>query len=331
MTEILNRKILILGVTASGKSTLAFELSKALGAEIISIDSMKVYRRMDIGTAKPPAEKCNQIPYHLIDVVEPSEAFSVDKFLDLTEKAVHDIGHRGKPVVAVGGTAMYIKALMYGLFDGPGTDESIRNRLQESADENGLDPLHQKLTEVDPVAAERIHPNDQKRIVRALEVYELTGKPISSFQSQWHGVSPAKDWLVIGLRREKDIESQRMNLRVKRMIDAGLVDEVTALLAEDKPLSKQAAAAIGYAEMIAHLNGEMDLDETVERIKINTRRFAKSQRTWFKTFHHVNWIDITEDDTVESVLQKALELLSTRQSQKDPESLQPNIQTRLEP
>jgi tRNA dimethylallyltransferase len=298
-------KILILGVTASGKSALAFELSKTLGAEIISVDSMKVYRRMDIGTAKPPVEKRNIIPYHLIDVVEPSEAFSVDRFLDMTEQAVADIQGRNKPVVAVGGTAMYIKALLYGLFEGPGTDEAIRNRLQKSAEETGLG-LHQKLIEVDPVAAERIHPNDQKRIVRALEVYELTGKPISSFQKQWEDSKPASDWLVIGLRREKEVESQRINLRIKQMMEAGLVDEVTALLAEDKPLSPQAAAAIGYAEMIAHLNGEMDLDETVERIKINTRRFAKSQRTWFKTFKSVNWININEDDTVESLLKKTL-------------------------
>jgi tRNA dimethylallyltransferase len=306
-------KILISGVTASGKSALAFELSKAIGAEIISVDSMKVYRRMDIGTAKPPPEKREKIPYHLIDVVEPSEAFSVDKFLDLTEQAIDDIQSRGKPVVAVGGTAMYIKALLFGLFEGPGSDEAIRSRLQKWIKEVGLATLHQKLQQVDPEAAERIHPNDEKRIVRALEVYEITGKPISHFQKQWEDTHPAGDWTVIGLRREKDIESQRMNARVKKMIEAGLRDEVAALLAEDKPLSQQAAAAIGYAEIIAHLNGEMDLDETVERIKINTRRFAKSQRTWFKTFRNVNWIDITEDDTVETVLEKALRLFERDQ------------------
>jgi len=302
-------KILILGVTASGKSTLAFELSKTIGAEIISVDSMKVYRRMDIGTAKPTAEKQKLIPYHLIDVVEPSEAFSVDKFLDLTEQAVEDIQSRGKPVVAVGGTAMYIKALLFGLFEGPGSDEKIRSRLQKSAKEVGLEPLHLKLQQVDPDAAERIHMNDEKRIVRALEVYEITGKPISHFQKQWETEHPSGDWTVIGLRREKEIESQRMNARVKRMIEAGLVEEVKGLLAEDKPLSKQAAAAIGYAEMIAHLDGEMELAETIEKIKINTRRFAKSQRTWFKTFRNVNWIDIAENDTVETVLETTLNIL----------------------
>lgn len=312
--KTVEQKILILGVTASGKSSLAFELSKTLNAEIISVDSMKVYRRMDIGTAKPPVEKRSVIPYHLIDVVEPSEAFSVDRFLDMTKQATSDIQGRGKPVVAVGGTAMYIKALLYGLFDGPGTDESIRIRLQKSIKEVGLAPLHLKLQQVDSAAAERIHPNDEKRIVRALEVYELTGKPISSFQKQWEDTAPASAWEVIGLRREKEIESQRMNLRVKHMMDSGLRDEVAALLAEEKPLSPQAAAAIGYAEMIAHLNGEMELDETFERIKINTRRFAKSQRTWFKTFHNVNWIDIHEEDTVETVLNKTLALIEQTKS-----------------
>ena len=302
-------KILILGVTASGKGALGFELSKAIGAEIISVDSMKVYRRMDIGTAKPPTEKRKQVPCHLIDVVEPSDAFSVDKFLDMTEQAVSDIQSQGKPVVAVGGTAMYIKALLFGLFEGPGSEEAIRTRLQKSAKEVGPAALHRKLRQVDPEAAGRIHPNDEKRIIRALEVYEMTGKPISHFQKQWEAKHPSGDWLVLGLRREKELESRRMNARVKKMIEAGLVNEVKALLAEEKPLSKQAAAAIGYAEVIAHLNGQMNLDETVERIKINTRRFAKSQRTWFKTFRNVHWIDIAEDQTAESVLKTALELI----------------------
>ncbi len=303
-------KILIMGVTASGKSALAFELAKTLNAEIISVDSMKVYKRMDIGTAKAPLEKRSVIPYHLVDVVEPSEAFSVDQFLALTEKAVTDIHGRGKPVVAVGGTAMYIKALLHGLFQGPGSDETIRQTLKNRASEVGLVKLHEELTQIDPAAAERIHPNDEKRIIRALEVFELTGKPISAFQTQWDA-APNSDWFVIGLRRDKQIENSRMNARVKRMIEDGLKEEVENLLAEDKPLSKQAAAAIGYAEMIAHLNGDMELDETVERIKINTRRFAKSQRTWFKTFPNVHWIDIKETDTVQTVLQQTLDLLDS--------------------
>jgi tRNA dimethylallyltransferase len=301
------RKILIMGVTASGKSSLAFELAKHLGGEIISVDSMKVYRRMDIGTAKPPLEKRRVLPYHLVDVAEPSEAFSVDRYLDLTDKALTEIAGRGKPAVAVGGTAMYIKALLYGLFEGPGTDAEVRARLMDEIERVGLAGLHRRLAEVDAEAASRIHPNDQKRIVRALEVFELTGRPISSFQQQWDAQAmPPEDWCVIGLRRPKEVESSRINLRVKRMMEEGLRDEVAGLLAEEKPLSKQAAAAIGYAEMIEHLKGNMGLEDTVEQIKINTRRFAKAQRTWFKTFRGVNWIDIGEDDTVHTVLERVM-------------------------
>lgn len=305
------KKILILGVTASGKSSLAFELAKTVGGEIVSVDSMKVYRRMDIGTAKPPLSKRQVIPYHMIDVVEPSDAFSVDRFLDMASEAIAEIEGRGKPVVAVGGTAMYIKALLYGLFEGPGTDAEVRAKLAEAIGRIGLAELHQKLATVDPEAAQRIHPNDEKRIVRALEVYELTGRPISSFQKQWEPqAEPAEEWLVVGLRRPKEAESQRINLRIKRMMEEGLREEVVKLLAEEKPLSKQAAAAIGYSEMIAHLQGKMGQEETVEQIKVNTRKFAKAQRTWFKTFRGVQWIDISEADTVHTVLERVLQLVS---------------------
>ena len=300
---------LILGVTASGKGSLGYALAQAIGGEIISIDSMKVYRRMDIGTAKPPVERREQVKHHLVDVVEPSESFSVDRFLEMTEAARNEITAGGKEVVAVGGTAMYIKALLYGIFDGPGSDEGIRARLRDEIAADGAGALHRRLCEVDAEAGERIHPNDERRIVRALEVYELTGRPISSFQQQFGAEQPSGDWTVIGLRREKEIASKRINARVKRMIDDGLVDEVKGLLAEDKPLSKQAASAIGYAEMIAHLNGEMSLDEAIEKIKINSRRLAKGQRTWFKTFKDVNWLDLAEDEAVEKALARTMEII----------------------
>lgn len=302
--------ILILGVTASGKSRLAFDLACRIGAEIISVDSMKVYRRMDIGTAKPSPARREQVKYHLIDVVEPSEAFSVDRFLELTEDAVRQIRSAKKNVIAVGGTAMYIKTLLYGLFDGPGSDENIRQRLKRSIEEQGPEPFHRRLTEIDPEAGQRIHPNDAKRIIRALEVFELTGKPISSFQTQFDGPKNT-DWKVIGLRREKSIESGRINMRVKKMIEAGLVDEVKSLLAEKEPLSDQARCAIGYAEIIDYLNGEMTLEEAIEKIKINTRRLAKGQRTWFKTFRDVNWLDIAEDQPPEKILERAIDLPGT--------------------
>ena len=301
--------ILILGVTASGKSRLAFDLAEHLGAEIISIDSMKVYRRMDIGTAKPPKEARQRIKYHLIDVVEPSNSFSVGAFMDAASDAMEQINSLNKKIVAVGGTALYIKSLLYGLFDGAGTDEKIRAELRARAEVEGLAGLHGELTKIDPAAAERINPNDAKRIVRALEVYQLTGKPISSFQKQWEQHQMKHDWTIIGLRREKNDASSRINRRVNKMVDAGLVDEVKSLMDEEKSLSKQARCAIGYAEIIEHLNGQTSLEDAIESIKINSRRLAKGQRTWFKTFQNVHWLDIANDETPEQTLDRTKRLL----------------------
>jgi len=310
-----------------------------MGAEIISIDSMKVYRRMDIGTAKPPKQARQRVRYHLIDIVEPSETFSVGAFLDLAYDAIKQIKSRNKPIIAVGGTALYIKTLLYGLFEGPGTDKQIRAELKARAEAEGLTQLYRELTLIDPVACERISPNDAKRIIRALEVYQLTGKPISSLQKQWPDSScvvrraycvkdedgkPKKqtrntqyairntknDWTIIGLRREKAQESRRINTRVKKMIAAGLVDEVKSLLAEDRPLSPQARCAIGYAEIIDYLNGRQTFEEAVELIKKNTRRLAKSQRTWFKTFPDVHWLDIKAEESSEKIFDRTKKMLN---------------------
>ena len=301
--------ILILGVTASGKGRLAFHLAKQLGAEIISIDSMKVYCRMDIGTAKPPREARAAIKHHLIDIVEPSDSFNVGLFLEHSSSAIKQIKRRNSPIVAVGGTALYIKALLYGLFEGPGTDQKIRSVLQERAKNEGLEHLYRELEKVDPLAAENIHPNDAKRIIRALEVYKITGGPISSLQQQWkHDMK--HHWTIIGLQREKTDVSHRINSRVKKMVAADLVDEVKSLLAEDKPLSKQARCAIGYAEIIDYLNGKIGLEDATELIKKNTRRLAKNQRTWFKTFKNVHWLDIEPEEPLEKTLTRTMTLLS---------------------
>ncbi|MBN1359427.1 MAG: tRNA (adenosine(37)-N6)-dimethylallyltransferase MiaA [Sedimentisphaerales bacterium] len=302
--------ILILGVTASGKGRLAFELARRLEGEILSVDSMKVYRRMDIGTAKPSQEARQVVRYHMIDVVEPSESFSVGLFCQQAHAAIGDVRSRGKRVVAVGGTALYIKALLYGLFAGPGRDEKIRAELQARAEREGLAKLHGELAQADPATADRVHRNDAKRIIRALEVYQLTGQPISSFQKQFDAANATDEWVIIGLRREKALESRRINARVKKMIEQGLVDEVRSLLAEQRPLSQQARSAIGYAEMIEHIEERTSLDDVVEQIKKNTRRLAKGQRTWFRTFRNVNWIDIAAEESVESVLDRAEMLLA---------------------
>jgi tRNA dimethylallyltransferase len=302
--------ILILGVTASGKGRLAFDLAQSLGAEIISIDSMKVYRRMDIGTAKPPQEVRQRIKYHLIDIVEPSDSFSVAAFLEAALHSIEQTKSRNKKIIAVGGTALYIKALLYGLFEGPGTDKQIRAELKARAQVQGLTELYCELTKIDPVAAERINPNDSKRIIRALEVHQLTGKPISSLQKQWDNSETKHDWTIIGLQREKTDTSGRINKRVKNMIAAGFVDEVKSLLAEEKLLSKQAGCAIGYAEIIEYLNGHISLEDAIELIKKNTRRLAKNQRTWFKTFKNVHWLDIEPDEPPEKILSRTNILLN---------------------
>ena len=302
--------VLILGVTASGKGRLAFELAEQTDAEIISIDSMKVYRRMNIGTAKPPPQARQRIRYHLIDVVEPSESFSVGRFLDLAYEAIEQIKHRSRKIIAVGGTALYIKALLYGLFEGPGNDENIREQLKQQAQTDGLQQLYSELGEIDPAAAERIHPNDSKRIIRALEVYRLSGKPISQLQQQFNAENPRQNWTIIGLRRERSEENTRINKRVKKMIDEGLVDEVRDLLAEKKLLSKQARCAIGYAEIINYLNGNTNLEDAIELIKKNSRRLAKNQRTWFRSFKNVNWLDIEPQQPDEKIFTRTMDLLS---------------------
>ncbi len=304
----MKKRLLILGVTASGKARLGFELARKTKAEIVSVDSMKIYRRMDIGTAKASPEARSQVPYHLVDIVEPSETYNVGSFYEQAQQAAGQVEARGNPVVAMGGTALYVKALLYGLFKGPGADDALRRQLKDRVQEQGLAPLYRELQRIDPNAADRISPNDERRIVRALEVYHLTGKPISSFQTQFTASEPASQWQLIGLRRTKEHESRRINARVKQMMDAGLVAEVESLLAEPLPLSKQAAAAIGYAEISAMLRAEMTLDETVERIKINTRRLAKHQRTWFKTFAPVRWFDLEPDAPVEPLIEPILEL-----------------------
>jgi len=302
------RLTIILGCTACGKGSIARALAARIDGEILSLDSMKIYRGMDIGTAKPTPETRAQVPHHLIDIADPGEDFSVARFLDHADRVINDLHAREKPILAVGGTALYIKALTEGLFDGPPADPALRAQLHRQADAEGTFALHQRLQEVDPTTAERVHVNDRRRIVRALEVYELTGQPISSFQTQWTDPQPTYDIEMIGLRRERDEQSRRINRRVHKMIDAGLVQEVEALLARDKPLSTTARQALGYAEIIAHLNGELALEDAVERIKIHTRRFAKAQRTWFKRFVHTRWFDLTEGSDPDVVAEDLIKL-----------------------
>lgn len=290
----------VIGCTGCGKGALGRALANRTGGEIVSLDSMKVYRRMDIGTAKPSAEIRAQIPHHLIDVAEPREEFSVARYVEAADDAIREIRDRRRPVLVVGGTPLFMKALLEGLFEGPGADQAIRDRLSREAQDHGNEALHHRLAEVDPLAGERIHRNDLRRIVRALEVFELTGRPISSLQTQWER-QRRYDALILGLRRDREDQNHRTNERVRRMMDAGLLDEVRALVSEPDPLGTTARQAVGYAELIEHLEGRLNLADAIEMVKINTRQLAKSQRTWFKRFSGVDWIDLQAGDSADEV------------------------------
>lgn len=305
--EMAIRVNLLIGCTASGKSRVGLELARRLNGEIVSVDSMKIYRRMDVGTAKPSAEARREVTHHLLDVVEPSDSFSLASYLDRADRVFGEISSRGKTVLAVGGTMLYVRGLTSGVFEGPGAVPEFRLTLRDRARREGTATLHAELAGIDPQAASRIHPNDLRRIERALEVYHVTGTPISELQTQWEGDESPYDCRLVALRRPKEEESRRINARVKRMIDTGLVDEVRSLLAEPDGISDQAAQAVGYAEIIAHLRGEMPVEDAIERIKINSRRLAKHQRTWMRRIPGINWIDVNEDDTVERVADRAAE------------------------
>jgi tRNA dimethylallyltransferase len=294
--------LVILGPTASGKSELAMAIARKTGAEILSVDSMQVYRGMNIGTAKPSVAEQAEVKHHLIDVAEPDENFTVARFVELADGVIADTARRGVPLIATGGTPLYYKALFEGLFEGPGEDASVRERLRATAP----DELHRKLSEVDPPAAARIHLNDTRRLVRALEVYELTGKPISSYQTAWEEAAVRHPATWIGLSWEKETLNRRINARVKAMMNAGWLDEVKSLVMKHQSLSRTAGEATGYHELIGHLAGRMSMDEAIEQIKIATRQLARRQMKWFKRFAHTGWLpgDRIMDESASEILRR---------------------------
>jgi tRNA dimethylallyltransferase len=275
--------LVILGPTASGKSALADAIARQSGAEILSVDSMQVYQSMDIGTAKPTAAERAVVTHHLLDLVAPNQPFTVARFVELADAI---IAKNEKPLIATGGTPLYFKALFEGLFDGPPADAEVRDRLSAIPNEQ----LHQRLSTVDPAASARIHMNDTRRVIRALEVFELTGKSISSFQTDWDAPTLRHPAIFFGLLWDKDAINRRINARVKSMIAAGWVDETRRLLEQFGDLSMTAAEATGYRELIAHVRGEMKLDDAIEQIKISTRQLARKQMKWFKRFPNVSWL-----------------------------------------
>jgi tRNA dimethylallyltransferase len=275
---------LLTGPTGAGKSQLALTLAERLGAEIVSMDSMALYRGMDVGTAKPSRDERRRVPHHLIDVLEPWESASVAWWLQHAADCCCDIESRGRRVLFVGGTPLYLKALLYGLFDGPPADRDLRRRLTEEAERHGPATLHARLAFVDAVSAGRLHPNDVRRVVRALEVWELTGRPLSAWQTQWACPPTGSTGRpVLYLNPPREILHTRINARVRRMIAEGLAEEAAALRQLPQPLSREAAQAVGYREMFDHLDGRIGLEETIARIQMRSRNLAKRQMTWFRS------------------------------------------------
>ena len=283
------------GATASGKSQTSLELAEKLNAEIISLDSMAIYRGMDIGTAKPGKAEQARVPHHLIDVVEPAEQFSVSQYRDAALEKVQQIQSDGKQVLFVGGTALYLKALLRGMFDGPPADWDFRKQIEAEVAESGGEILHQRLEMVDPVAASNLHPNDHRRIIRALEVYKTTGEPISHLQMEFDEGNTAENCRVFTIRHDRAVLHERIEGRIESMFEVGLVDEVQTLLETWNALGHTASQAVGYREVIDFLNGEKSQQEMVEQVKIRTRRFARHQETWFRGMSECEIIDIDKD------------------------------------
>lgn len=282
------------GATASGKTGVSLVLAEMLDAEIVSLDSMAIYRGMDIGTAKPPAQTRDKFPHHLIDIRDPIESFSVTEYRDQAMNAIRRIRERGKEVLFVGGTALYLKALLRGIFEGPPADWEFRKQIEEEVSAVGDEALHQRLEQVDPVSAHKLHVNDRRRVIRALEVYKLTGKPISHWQMEFATGRSSEQCRVFSLRHPRNILHERIELRVEQMFAEGLVDEVSGLMESWKELGQTASQAVGYREVIEHLNGDRDLQETYEKVRVRTRRFARHQETWFRGLSEVTMVDIND-------------------------------------
>ena len=274
---------------------MGLELARRIGGEIISMDSMALYRGMDIVTAKPsPAERL-QVSHHLIDIIEPHEEFSLAQYVEAAAEAARAIRSRGREVLFVGGTPLYLKSLLRGIFQGPPADWAFRRRLTEEAASNSPAALHQRLARIDPETAGRLHPNDLRRIIRALEVFEKTGQPISRFQQQFNKARSRDECRVFVLAWPRDVLYNRIDSRVEQMFADGLVDEVRDLLAREKPLSRTAAQALGYREVIDLVRrGGGKVAETVELIQTHTRQFAKRQATWFRSLSECRLLTATD-------------------------------------
>ncbi|MEG0269784.1 MAG: tRNA (adenosine(37)-N6)-dimethylallyltransferase MiaA [Clostridia bacterium] len=284
--------IAVVGATASGKSGLALALAQKLNGEILCMDSMQIYRRMNIGTAKPTAQEQALIRHHLLDIVEPTEPFAVADYAHAAEQAIAEVLSRGKLPLLVGGTGLYLNALMHGYtLGGVKSDEKIREKYtQISQTQDGKERLHGMLEQADPITAKRLHPNDIRRVIRALEIYELTGKPMSE-QPQPNEKEQPYSVLPLGLQMPREVLYARIADRVVQMMRAGLLDEVRGLLNSGVPSDAQAMQGIGYKELVPVVQGKLTQQEAVHQINLNTRHYSKRQGTWLQKESNVLWLD----------------------------------------
>ncbi len=294
MTKVINNPVLVLvGPTAIGKTALSIELANKFNCEIISMDSMQVYRYMDIGTAKVTKDEQQGIPHHLLDIVNPDENYDASLFCRDAIIAIEDIHSRGKNVLLTGGTGLYLQALIEGLFQGPPGDEVIRAELQLEFEEQGAEKLYSRLHEVDPESAQRIHLNDTYRVLRALEVYKSTGKPLSAHFNEQEKQFVFNDIMQVGLTCERERLYQRINLRTKIMIEQGFEKEVRGLIDKGYSEELKSMGSIGYKHMINYIKGDWTYEEMVTLLARDTRRYAKRQYTWFNKNKEIHWHDVS--------------------------------------
>jgi len=282
--------IVISGPTGIGKTAVAISVAEAFGGEIIGADSMQIYRYMDIGTAKPTAEEQARVTHHMIDVIDPDENFDAARYTRMARACVRNLVQNDILPIIAGGTGLYIKALLYGLSSEAIADKVVRNRLKIEATTKGSRILHKRLASCDPAAAKRIHPNDTFRIIRALEVYEITGRPMSSIQMSHQFGDHLFDALKIGLSMDRETLYAQIDRRVEDMIATGLVDEVKGLLDQGYGSEIKAMQSIGYRHITSFLKGKLSREETIRTMKRDTRRYAKRQMTWFKRDPDIIWI-----------------------------------------
>ncbi|MCL6557599.1 MAG: tRNA (adenosine(37)-N6)-dimethylallyltransferase MiaA [Firmicutes bacterium] len=302
--------LVITGPTATGKTEAGVLVAKAVGGEVVSADSMLVYRHMDVGTAKPTLDERDNIPHHMIDIIDPDEEYSVALFQEQARSVIKEVHARGNLPILVGGTGLYVRSVIdHYDFSGAGGDTELREKLQKEAEAGGAEALHRKLSSVDPDAAARLHPRDTRRVIRALEVYYRTGKPISSYQFRDRRQEPIYNLAMFGLTMPRETLYRRIETRVDRMIGDGLVDEVRALLAGGYSPDLPSMRGLGYKEMILYLSGEISLEGAVELLKMNTRRFAKRQLTWFRRDARIKWLDIEKYGSLEIIAQEITRII----------------------